>query len=413
MENITFSRDTVFVNWIANLDRRNLFDENFTIAAVIIVKDEERCIARCLDSINDYFDEIVIIDTGSKDDTLNILDSYSNNKIMVLEKKWEDDFSYVRNESLKNVKSDWIFVIDADEYLDENSYDFKKIIAMINAYSDADKNVFCPIIIDYDGNVSISVPRIFKNNNRFKYFGRVHEELRVYEQERFSLPLKTGLNIILRHDGYKKDIIEKKEKYKRNIRLDLINVEEEPDNPRWVYFLLREAKTTLSLQEYKNYITKHILKNQNAGIVIDNINDGEYTYGLLAQYAYKCLFDGFFSVAIDMAKILDELMPNNSDSVYIENYANIATCKQLEKECLRKLVVYRKNNNNSIATDGMLHSEGNSEGKHIDYLLGCALFDTGHISRAIDYFDYLKGYFESDYLFNYYREFFSIVFGKV
>lgn len=93
---------------------------DITITGAVIVKDEERCIKRCIDSLLPLFDEIIIVDTGSVDNTLNILHRYTSDKLKILHTLWEDNFSKPRNFAIKKAKCDYIFFIDADEYINSS-----------------------------------------------------------------------------------------------------------------------------------------------------------------------------------------------------------------------------------------------------------------------------------------------------
>ncbi|MEN3009334.1 glycosyltransferase family 2 protein [Pseudothermotoga sp.] len=78
----------------------------------MIVKDEENNLPRCLESIKDFVDEIIIVDTGSKDRTVEIARRYTD-KIYFFQ--WNNDFSAARNFSLKFPTGEWVLIIDADE----------------------------------------------------------------------------------------------------------------------------------------------------------------------------------------------------------------------------------------------------------------------------------------------------------
>ena len=84
----------------------------------MIVKNEEKDLARCLDSVCGQVDEIIIVDTGSTDGTVEIAQRY-NARVAKIE--WPGDFALARNMSIKMAVSDWILVLDADEYLDQAS----------------------------------------------------------------------------------------------------------------------------------------------------------------------------------------------------------------------------------------------------------------------------------------------------
>ncbi|GIW22658.1 MAG: hypothetical protein KatS3mg068_1665 [Candidatus Sericytochromatia bacterium] len=92
--------------------------ENVKISACMIVKNEEKNLERCLNSIKNIVDEIIILDTGSTDNTINIAKKYTSK---IFEYKWKDDFSDARNKSISYAKNDWILIIDADEELTENT----------------------------------------------------------------------------------------------------------------------------------------------------------------------------------------------------------------------------------------------------------------------------------------------------
>ena len=88
------------------------------ISLCMIVKNEERSLSRTLESVKELVDEIIIVDTGSKDSTIDIAKSF-NAEIFHFD--WIDDFSAARNESLKYANREWVLILDADEILDEES----------------------------------------------------------------------------------------------------------------------------------------------------------------------------------------------------------------------------------------------------------------------------------------------------
>src|ERR1035437_8094177 len=87
-----------------------------TLSLAMIVKNEARCLARCLRSVQAIVDEIVIVDTGSTDDTLQIARDFH---ARIFHFSWVDDFSAARNQALAKATGDWVLVFDADEHASE------------------------------------------------------------------------------------------------------------------------------------------------------------------------------------------------------------------------------------------------------------------------------------------------------
>ena len=90
-----------------------------TISLCMIVKNEEKVLRRCLDSVADLVEELVIVDTGSTDATKQIAAGYANAKVYDFE--WVDDFSAARNFAFSKATQEYIYSADADEVLDEEN----------------------------------------------------------------------------------------------------------------------------------------------------------------------------------------------------------------------------------------------------------------------------------------------------
>lgn len=89
-----------------------------TISVCMIVKNEEAILARCLDCFKDIADEIIIIDTGSTDNTKEIASRYTE---LIYDFEWIHDFAQARNYSFSKATKDYIYVADADEIIDEEN----------------------------------------------------------------------------------------------------------------------------------------------------------------------------------------------------------------------------------------------------------------------------------------------------
>lgn len=202
------------------------------ISLCMIVKDEERDIKRCLESVKDLVDEIILVDTGSKDKTVEIAKSY-NAKIYYF--KWCDDFAIARNESLKYATKDWILIMDADdEFCMDDRIKFKELKSNLDK-----KYIYYFETLSYLGyekgfDISINMnPRLFKNRYGYYYRGAVHNQLLNSKNEALS----KFESIRIYHYGY----INKKmiDKNKRNRNMTILEklIKKNPEN-KFNYFNL-------------------------------------------------------------------------------------------------------------------------------------------------------------------------------
>lgn len=146
-------------------------ESNDTLALCMIIKNEEKTLQRCLDSVSGFIDEIVIVDTGSTDNTLSIPFKYG---ARVINHEWKNDFSEARNKALEHVKSDWILFMDSDEILDQKTKDNLRIAI------DYDGGLANFVYVsDYVGGVRIqsTQPRLFRNKKGIKYNNPICENI--------------------------------------------------------------------------------------------------------------------------------------------------------------------------------------------------------------------------------------------
>jgi glycosyltransferase involved in cell wall biosynthesis len=143
-----------------------------TVSAALIVKNEERVLGRCLDSFRHAVDEIIVLDTGSTDKTIEIARSRG---AKVFEWAWRDDFGLARQEAMNHATSDWVFWVDADDVL----LNPERIRSLTDEQPDDVGAIFWQYVFGRDGNGNPTFTywreRCVRNNGSYKWVGRVHE----------------------------------------------------------------------------------------------------------------------------------------------------------------------------------------------------------------------------------------------
>ncbi|MBW2644617.1 MAG: glycosyltransferase [Deltaproteobacteria bacterium] len=143
------------------------------ISLCMIVKNEESCLGRCLKSVHKYVDEIIIVDTGSEDKTVEIAESYG---AKIYHHPWENDFSKHRNQSLSYATGDWILQLDADEELfAEDGPNLKRVVKSRKA--DYYQCIFYDMKKDGSVHGAFNLIRLFRNGMGMSYTRKVHNQL--------------------------------------------------------------------------------------------------------------------------------------------------------------------------------------------------------------------------------------------
>ncbi|CAM4275194.1 glycosyltransferase [Paenibacillus alkaliterrae] len=149
-----------------------------TISLCMIVRNEEQFLGKCLESVKDLVDEIIIVDTGSTDATKTIAAKYT---VHINDFDWIDDFSAARNYSFSLATKDYIMWLDADDWLQELDYQkFKELKKVLNPNFDVVyMDYYTSFDINGQPNVVIKRERLVKRSKQFQWHERVHEFLQV------------------------------------------------------------------------------------------------------------------------------------------------------------------------------------------------------------------------------------------
>ncbi len=150
-----------------------------TFSLCMIVKNEERVLKRCLDSMADLMDEIIIVDTGSTDDTKEIAHKYTDK---IYDFAWIDDFAAARNFSFSKATMDYIYAPDADEVLDEaNHEELAKLKQMILPEIEIVQMKY-RTVTEFNTVLNAAAeyrPKLFKRLREFTWIDPIHETVRL------------------------------------------------------------------------------------------------------------------------------------------------------------------------------------------------------------------------------------------
>lgn len=290
----------------------------YKLSICMMVKDEEKNIEQCLESIKSLISneqvELIIIDTGSTDNTVEICKRYTE-KLYYHE--WNDDFSAMRNKTISYAAGEWIMILDGDEVL-ENPEELisvlnKDNLTEYNTITFKEKNLY-----DYKENkyTLVSTYRIFKNDGEFNYKGTVHN------QPSYKEPI-LNTDIMLKHFGYitnDKDLMEKK--FKRTTELLKKEIKKDPNNFYYIFQLgvsySMHNDNILAWEQFKKALEKF------------------YTIGMRMETEYEYLITSVMNAGL-MCEYYEEVIQ------YVKKYEK--TCEKLPEFNYVAGCVYHKLNN--------------------------------------------------------------------
>jgi glycosyltransferase involved in cell wall biosynthesis/Tfp pilus assembly protein PilF len=197
------------------------------LTVCLIARNEEKFIARCLASVRSLADQIVVVDTGSTDRTVEIAKEHGAE---VHSFPWCDDFSAARNAALDRVRGDWVLVLDADEELTAEG---REVLLQEMRAGDVMAYRLPMVDVGKEDEGCSYVPRLFRNAPALFYVGRIHEQVfSSIEVRRSEWGMESRLSkATLLHHGYTEEVSQQRNKNARNLRLLEQAIEEMPTEP--------------------------------------------------------------------------------------------------------------------------------------------------------------------------------------
>jgi len=226
-------------------------EKNVALSLCMIVKNEGKKIRECLTSVLTAVDEIIVIDTGSSDDTREIARELG---AKVFDFPWSNDFSAARNESIRRATGHYIFWMDADDRMGlEEITKLRETKARLPLDRPKAYHFLVDSVSPLDGESSFYQLRLFPNKPGVRFEGRIHEQVN-FSLQRLGIPLE-NVSVRIQHTGYE-DLSAIKFKYERNWSIQQAELAENPDN---VIFHFYAARTLAGMNRHQDAI-HHIQK---------------------------------------------------------------------------------------------------------------------------------------------------------
>ena len=221
------------------------------VSLCMIVRDEEAHLEACLAPVARLFDEIVIVDTGSRDRTPKIARQFTSR---VFDFPWCDDFAAARNAAMQKAQCPWVFWLDADDRLDaENQQRLAELLAELGPPRVYLMDTVCLMSQAQEMPRWVTHRRLFPRDPRLAWKGRVHEQLRPDARElgwdeAFS-------DVQIQHLGYQQPALRLK-KLRRKLRLLHMDYAVRPDDPSTLLHLAMGYLNAATMAQSRQYFQR-------------------------------------------------------------------------------------------------------------------------------------------------------------
>lgn len=215
------------------------------ISLCMIARDDAEFLEECLKSVEGVVDEIVLVDTGSTDETPLIAQRYG---AKVIQTEWRNDFAWARNIALQHATGDWVLILDADERL--NGPKTRQAL-LEGARHPQYVGYYIEIlnIVDFeqpDQHFMHRIVRFFRRLPYARWEGALHEQI-TPSLVQHGGRIATLVNAQILHIGYEKTILERKNKAQRNLDILYTLLQE---NPNDLFHLFNLANTYYTMGDY-------------------------------------------------------------------------------------------------------------------------------------------------------------------
>lgn len=288
------------------------------ISVCIIAKNEENHIEECCRHLQPYGFEIVLVDTGSTDHTVELARKYTDN---IYHFDWCNDFSVAKNYAMQKASHDWILSLDCDEYIE--SLDVNILQQCMEQHPRSAGRILIRNRFTENGQTAYEQARVsrFVNRTYFQFEGAVHEQLvlKPISSDKTSVGNSSddvssvskhvyNAPITVLHVGYDGSEEEIQAKSRRNIALLERELELQGADP-YLYFQLGQSYR--KLHDYEK-----ALSYLDAGLAMDVNPDLDYVQTMVESYGYTLLDLNRKQEALNLLSVYDEFS-RRADFVFL------------------------------------------------------------------------------------------------
>ncbi len=284
------------------------------ISVCIITKNEEHRIRRCLDPLKNTPFEIVVVDTGSTDRTVEVVREYTDK---VYHFDWIKDFSAARNYSISKASHNWILVLDSDEFMTEIDIDELYRLADENPKGVGRLQRFS---LDIASTTLVDRVERFFNRKYYHYERPIHEQVLPIDPKHtryYDYPIPLNVD----HDGYNSTQEDMTEKAQRYLEILLASEKDFPD--AYTYFQIGQSYYIM-----KDWENARIYYEK--GLSFDLDPDSEFVQIMVVHYGYTLLY---LDESDKAHEFLEELAPHFSsyaDFIFLQGYVHFKSNNYLK-----------------------------------------------------------------------------------
>ena len=269
------------------------------LSVCIITKNEKEKLRRCLNALQEYDFEMILVDTGSDDGTKDMARAYTDK---IYDFAWCDDFARARNFAIEKASNSWILILDSDECMEPLSgQEQQKLYELLEQNTkNADKVGLVYLTNQYGKDSGIQeneewIYRVFRKDY-YHYEGRIHEQVVRISGEAGKETFQTPIRIL--HDGYGGTDIYRKKKAQRNIELLTREMQEKGEDP---YLLYQIGKSCYMAGDYKK-----AAEYMDRALYYDLDPNLEYVIDLVESYGYALLNSNQKKQAMQLLSVYEE-----------------------------------------------------------------------------------------------------------